>query len=78
MKAVAEASPSSNLATFARAKAKSDPDGRLNRHHETTATMHASNSMLNHAPLSKGGLWTARIISGGARAVLLVDAVGNR
>ena len=44
---------------------------------ETTATIHASNSSAQSAPLSKGRLWAARIMSGLPALFLLVDAVGK-
>ena len=44
---------------------------------ETTATIHASNSNAQSEPLSKGRLWTARIMSGLPALFLLVDAVGK-
>jgi hypothetical protein len=44
---------------------------------ETTAIIHASNSNAQSAPLSKGRLWTARIMIGLPALFLLVDAVGK-
>src|SRR5262245_38086700 len=44
---------------------------------ETTATIRPSNSNAHSAPLSKGTLWTARIMSGLPALFLLVDAVGK-
>ena len=44
---------------------------------ETTATIHTSNSSAQSAPLSKGRLWAARIMSGLPALFLLVDAVGK-
>ena len=44
---------------------------------ETTATIPASNSSAQSAPLSKGRLWAARIMSGLPALFLLVDAVGK-
>jgi ABC-type transport system involved in cytochrome c biogenesis permease component len=44
---------------------------------ETIATIHASNSNAQSAPLSKGRMWTARIMSGLPALFLLVDAVGK-
>src|SRR4029434_4213002 len=44
---------------------------------ETTATIHARNSNAQSAPLSKGRMWTARIMSGLPALFLLVDAVGK-
>ena len=44
---------------------------------ETTATIHASNSNAQSEPLSKGRMWTARIMSGLPALFLLVDAVGK-
>src|SRR5215510_7648987 len=44
---------------------------------ETTATIHASNSTAQSAPLAKGRLWAARIMSGLPALFLLVDAVGK-
>ena len=44
---------------------------------ETTTTMHASNSDAQSAPLSKGTLWTGRIMSGLPALFLLVDGVGK-
>ena len=45
---------------------------------ETTATIHASNSdAQSAAPLSKGRLWTGRIMSALPALFLFVDAVGK-
>jgi hypothetical protein len=44
---------------------------------ETTTTSHASNSDIQAAPLSKGRLWTGRIMSALPVLFLLVDAVGK-
>jgi hypothetical protein len=44
---------------------------------ETTTTIHASNSDIQAAPLSKGRLWTGRIMSALPVLFLLVDAVGK-
>jgi DoxX-like family len=44
---------------------------------ETTATIHASNSDVQSAPLSKGKLWTGRIMSAAPALFLLVDGVGK-
>src|SRR4029450_11816059 len=44
---------------------------------ETTATIHASNSDAQSAPLSKGRLWTGRIMSALPSLFLFVDAVGK-
>ena len=44
---------------------------------EATATIHTSNSNAQSEPLSKGRLWTARIMSGLPALFLLVDAVGK-
>ena len=44
---------------------------------ETTATIHASNSDAQSVPLSKGRLWTGRIMSGLPALFLFVDAVGK-
>jgi DoxX-like family len=44
---------------------------------ETTATIHASNSDAQSAPLSKGRLWTGRIMSALPALFLFVDAVGK-
>jgi DoxX-like family len=44
---------------------------------ETTTTMHASNSDAQPAPLSKGRLWTGRIMSALPALFLFVDAVGK-
>ena len=44
---------------------------------ETTATIHASNSDAQCAPLSKGRLWTGRIMSALPALFLFVDAVGK-
>jgi DoxX-like family len=44
---------------------------------ETTATIHARNSDARSAPLSKGRLWTGRIISALPALFLLVDGVGK-
>src|SRR5262245_64227854 len=43
----------------------------------TTAAIHAINSNAQSVPLSKGRLWTARIMSGLPALFLLVDAVGK-
>jgi hypothetical protein len=44
---------------------------------ETTTTIHASNSDIQAAPLSKGRLWTGRTMSALPALFLLVDAVGK-
>jgi hypothetical protein len=44
---------------------------------ETTATIHARNSDARSAPLSKGRLWTGRIMSALPALFLLVDGVGK-
>ena len=44
---------------------------------ETTATIHASNSDAQSAPLSKGRLWTGRIMSALPALFLFVDALGK-
>src|SRR4249920_298539 len=44
---------------------------------ETTATIHASNSDAQPAPLSKGRLWTGRIMSALPALFLFMDAVGK-
>jgi DoxX-like protein len=44
---------------------------------ETTATIHASNSDAQFGPLSKGRLWTGRIMSALPALFLLVDGVGK-
>jgi DoxX-like protein len=44
---------------------------------ETTATIHASNSDAQSVPLSKGRLWTGRIMSALPALFLFVDAVGK-
>lgn len=44
---------------------------------ETTTTFHAGNSEAQTAPLSKGTLWTGRVMSGLPALFLLVDAVGK-
>jgi DoxX-like family len=44
---------------------------------ETTATIHTSNSDAQSAPLSKGRLWTGRIMSALPALFLLVDGVGK-
>jgi DoxX-like family len=44
---------------------------------ETTATIHASNSDAQSAPLSKGKLWTGRIMSALPARFLLLDGVGK-
>ena len=44
---------------------------------ETTATIHARNSDAQSAPLSKGRLWTGRIMSALPALFLFVDAVGK-
>ena len=44
---------------------------------ETTATIHASNSDAQSAPLSKGRLWTGRIMSTLPALFLLIDGVGK-
>jgi ABC-type transport system involved in cytochrome c biogenesis permease component len=44
---------------------------------ETTATIHASNSAAQSAPLSKGKLWTGRIMSGVPALFLFLDGVGK-
>jgi hypothetical protein len=44
---------------------------------ETTTTIHASNSDAQPAPLSKGRLWTGRIMSALPALFLFVDAAGK-
>ena len=44
---------------------------------ETTATIHANNSDAQFGPLSKGRLWTGRIMSALPALFLLVDGVGK-
>jgi hypothetical protein len=44
---------------------------------ETATTIHASNSDAQSAPLSKGKLWTGRIMSALPALFLLVDAIGK-
>jgi len=44
---------------------------------ETTTTIHASNSDAQSIPLSKGRLWTGRIMSALPALFLLVDGVGK-
>ena len=44
---------------------------------ETITTIHASNSDAQSAPLSKGRLWTGRIMSALPALFLLIDAVGK-
>ena len=44
---------------------------------ETTATIHANNSDAQFGPLSKGRLWTGRIMSAPPALFLLVDGVGK-
>jgi hypothetical protein len=44
---------------------------------DTATTIHASNSDARSAPLSKGRLWTGRIMSGLPALFLLIDAVGK-
>jgi DoxX-like family len=44
---------------------------------ETTATNHANNSDAQFGPLSKGRLWTGRIMSALPALFLLVDGVGK-
>ena len=44
---------------------------------ETTTTIHASNSDAQSAPLSKGRLWTGRIMSALPALFLFMDAVGK-
>jgi DoxX-like family len=44
---------------------------------ETTTTIHASNSDTQSASLSKGRLWTGRIMSALPALFLLIDAVGK-
>ena len=44
---------------------------------ETTATIHARNSDARSAPLSKGRLWTGRIMSALPALFLPVDGVGK-
>jgi len=44
---------------------------------ETTATIHASNSDAQSVPLSKGKLWTGRIMSGVPALFLFLDGVGK-
>ena len=43
----------------------------------TTTTMHASNADAQSAPISKGRLWTGRIMSALPALFLLVDGVGK-
>jgi hypothetical protein len=44
---------------------------------ETTTTIHASNSDAQSVPLSKGRLWTGRIMSALPALFLLIDGVGK-
>jgi hypothetical protein len=44
---------------------------------ETTTAIHASNSDIQYAPVSKGRLWTGRIMSGLPALFLLIDAIGK-
>jgi hypothetical protein len=44
---------------------------------ETTTTIHTSNSEAQSAPLSKGRLWTGRIMSALPALFLFVDGVGK-
>jgi hypothetical protein len=44
---------------------------------ETTTTIHASNSGAQSVPLSKGRLWTGRIMSALPALFLLIDGVGK-
>jgi hypothetical protein len=44
---------------------------------DTTTTIHVSNSDARPASLSKGRLWTGRIMSGLPALFLLIDAVGK-
>jgi hypothetical protein len=44
---------------------------------ETITTIHASNSDAQSAPLSKGRLWTGRIMSALPALFLLIDGVGK-
>ena len=44
---------------------------------ETTTTIHASNSDAQSAPLSKGRLWTGRIMNALPALFLFMDAVGK-
>ena len=44
---------------------------------ETTTIMHASNSDVQSAPVSKGTLWTGRIMSALPALFLFVDGVGK-
>jgi hypothetical protein len=44
---------------------------------DTATTIHVSNSDARSAPLSKGRLWTGRIMSGLPALFLLIDAVGK-
>jgi DoxX-like family len=44
---------------------------------ETITTIHASNSDARSTPLSKGSLWTGRIMTGLPALFLLIDAVGK-
>jgi DoxX-like family len=44
---------------------------------ETTATIHANNSDAQFGPLSKGRLWTGRIMSALPALFLLVDGIGK-
>ena len=44
---------------------------------ETTTTIHASNADTQSAPLSKGRLWTGRIMSALPALFLFIDGVGK-
>src|SRR6266542_4599546 len=44
---------------------------------ETTTTIHARNSEAQSAPISKGRLWTGRIMSALPALFLLIDGVGK-
>jgi DoxX-like family len=44
---------------------------------ETTTTVHASNADTQSVPLSKGRLWTGRIMSALPALFLFVDAIGK-
>jgi hypothetical protein len=44
---------------------------------ETTATIHANHADVQSTPVSKGSLWTGRIMSGLPTLFLFVDAVGK-
>ena len=44
---------------------------------ETTTTIHASNADVQSAPVSKGRLWTGRVMSALPALFLFVDAIGK-